>query len=38
MTSLYNLELKSSLLTFGAKSLNPYNFDGKTVLIQKNLS
>lgn len=36
MTYLYNLKLKSSLLTFGAKSLNSYNFDGKTVLIKKS--
>lgn len=36
MTYLYNLELKSSLLTLGAKSLNPYNFDGKLFLLKKS--
>ena len=37
MTYFYNLELKSSLLTFGARSLKSYNFDGK-ILLLKSLS
>lgn len=36
MTYLYNLELKSSIFTFGARSWDPYNFDGKTVLMKKS--
>lgn len=36
MTYFYNLELKSSLLTFGARSLKSYNFDGKTFTIKKS--
>ena len=37
VTYLYNLELKSSFLIFRATIWNPYNFDGKSVLIFKNL-